>query len=400
MKIKTAVFALTCAVTFATALPAFAVEIPPIFIEKTIKLGKNKTLANELIKASISKSEAYNALNVLQKKYSLRKLPQGQEFTLLFKEPAKGKKPQLDTLSFFTKDDKIAKVALKDGNYKATVIDRPIEKIQETAIGRIDDSLYASASEAGLPAALVAPFANLFAWELDFTRDIRKGNEFRVVYERIVDETGEFIRNGDILAAELTTRKKRHNAYQAIIDGQKEYYDEVGHNKRRSLLRTPIEFARISSHFNPHRKHPVLGYTRAHKGTDFAAPTGTAIKASGDGVIEMAKWHGGYGRYIRIRHDKKYKSAYAHMSRYAKGMKPGKKVKQGQVIGYVGTSGRSTGPHLHYELLRYGTQVNAMKETLPNGKKIPDNRLSQFKQQVASYRSLFAEQTQIASLNQ
>jgi murein DD-endopeptidase MepM/ murein hydrolase activator NlpD len=379
------------------ASPVFAVEIPPVFIEKTIVLKKNQTLANELVKASIPKKDAYAALHQLRKKYSLRSLPLGQEFTLLFKEPAANEEPVIESLSFYTKDDKIARVIYKDGDFEASVKKRPITVVQQSAVGTISDSLYASASKAGLPAALVPSFANLFAWELDFTRDIRKGDMFSVVYERIVDENGNFIRNGTILAAELTTRKKTHNAYQAIVAGKREYYDEKGLNKRRSLLRTPLEFSRISSHFNLKRKHPILGYTRAHKGTDFAAPTGTPVKAAGDGVIEMAKWHGGYGRYIRIRHDKKYKTGYAHLSRYARGIKTGKKVRQGQTIGYVGTSGRSTGPHLHYELMRYGTQVNAMREKLPNGKKIPQKHFNTFKQQIASYRSLLDSHTQLAS---
>lgn len=376
--------------------PAYAVEIPPIFIEKTIQLKKNQTLANELIKASIPKRDTYQALRKLEKKYSLRKLPLGQEFVLRFKETTDGKKARIENLSFYTKNDKIAKVTYENGKYKASLKPRPIVTEQQSAIGTISGSLYAAASKAGLPASLVPSFANLFAWELDFTRDVRKGDDFRVVYERIEDENGNFIRNGNILAAELITRKKVHNAYQAIVNNRKEYYDENGMNKRRSLLRTPIEFARISSHFNLKRKHPILKYTRAHKGTDFAAPTGTAIKAAGDGVIEVAKWNGGYGRYIKIRHDKKYKSSYAHMSRYAKGMKPGKKVRQGQTIGYVGTSGRSTGPHLHYELLRHGTQVNAMREKLPNGKKIPKKYLNKFKNQIANYHNILNQDTQIA----
>jgi murein DD-endopeptidase MepM/ murein hydrolase activator NlpD len=396
-KISVLALALVC-VFCANAGYSYAVEIPTIFIEKTIQLKKNQTLANELIKASIPKKDAYSALHALKKKYSLRKLPLGQEFTLRFKEPEAGKKPKIENLFFYTQNDKIAQVFYnKNGKYTASLKKRPIVKEPQSAVGIISGSLYASANKAGLPAALVPSFANLFAWELDFTRDIRKGDKFSVVYERIEDENGNFIRNGSILAAELTTRKKMHNAYQAIVSGKREYYDEKGLNKRRSLLRTPLEFGRISSHFNPKRKHPVLGYTRAHKGTDFAAPSGTAIKAAGDGVIEMAKWHGGYGRYVRIRHDKKYKSAYAHMRRYAKGIKAGKKVRQGQVIGYVGTSGRSTGPHLHYELLRHGVQVNAMRERLPNGKKIPRKLLNTFKQQVASYRGLLNQDIQIAS---
>lgn len=373
-----------------------AIEIPPIFIEKTIQLKKNQTLANELIKQSIPKKDAYAALSALKKKYSLRKLPLGQKITLRFKEPQAGEKPIIENLSFYTKDDKIAKVFYRNNKYVASVKPRIVNINKIAAVGTISGSLYASANKAGLPASLVPSFANLFAWELDFTRDIRKGDEFRVVYETVRDENGNFIRNGSILAAELTTRKKTHNAYKSQVTGRTEYYDEKGYNKRRSLLRTPLEFTRISSHFKTKRRHPILGYTRAHKGTDFAAPRGTPIKAAGDGIIERASWYGSFGRYVRIRHDKKYKTAYAHMKRFARGIKAGKKVHQGQVIGYVGTSGRSTGPHLHYELFRNKKQVNAMREKLPNGKKVPRKYLNTFKQQVASYRSIINAKTQIA----
>jgi len=212
-----------------------------------------------------------------------------------------------------------------------------------------------------------------------------------VVYEKILDEKGNYLRSGQVLAAELTTKGKTYDAYRTVENGWAEYYSSKGYNKKRTLLRTPLEFTRISSHYNLRRKHPILGYTRAHKGTDFAAPTGTPIKAAGDGVIEKASWYGGYGRYIRIRHDKKFKSAYAHLSRYARGIKAGKKVKQGQTIGYVGTSGRSSGPHLHYELLVYGKQVNAMKQKLPTGAKVKKKGLKAFNSMVSKYQKMWEE---------
>ena len=372
-------------------------ELPPIYIEHPIKLKKGQTLSSAIGKSAIPNSMTATALHKLQRKYNVRKLRDGQEITVRYKQGDNGKAEYIEEISFFSRDDKSVKVGWDGNKYKASVAKRPIERNQVAVVGEINGSLYRSANVAGLPENLVVPFANLFSWELDFTRDIHPGSQFKVVYEKINDENGNFIRHGNILAAELITKYKVHNAFRyKDKTGYVEYYDDKGINKKRALLRTPLDFARISSHFNLKRKHPILGYTRAHKGTDFAAPRGTPIKASGNGTVEFAGWHGGHGKYIKIRHDGKYKTAYAHLSRYAKGLRKGKKVRQGQIIGYVGSTGRSTGPHLHYELIKHGRHINALREKLPNGRVLPKSKRKTFNSLVANLKDLWNSPNMVA----
>ena len=375
--------------TSKSVMDSFEVTLPPLYIEYPLSLGKNETLTEVLTNHGISKADAARAMYRLQKKYNVRQLRPGQDVIVTYIEEKDT--PLLHTITFNGPDDKYIEVSpTETGDDFDVVVKKRQLSTKEVAIeGVINDSLYASAKQANLPAALVTDFANLFAWELDFTRDIRPGDTFRVVYEQILDENGHMLRSGNILAAELTTNKKIHDAYRTNTPYGMSYFNSKGYNKRRTLLRTPLEFTRISSNFSLRRKHPILGYTRAHKGTDFAAPRGTPIRAAGDGIVEKASWYGGYGRYIRIKHDSKFKTAYAHMQRYAKGMRAGKRVKQGQVIGYVGTSGRSTGPHLHYEVLRYNKQVNAMTVKLPMGATIPQKEQDEFKATVAKYKAMW-----------
>ncbi|MFT7433726.1 MAG: murein DD-endopeptidase MepM/ murein hydrolase activator NlpD [Alphaproteobacteria bacterium] len=365
--------------------------LPPIYIEKEVTLKKRQTLSSLLTTNAVPQRLTAKALHKLQRQYNVKQLRPGQHITLSFKEISEGS-ASLDQISFYSPDDKDVRVSRNaDRSFTIDVQKRKLNKETVAVTGTIDDSLYASAKKAGLPAALVPAFANLFAWEIDFTRDIRPGARFRVVYEKILDENGIFLRSGNVLAAELTTKRKTYDAYRSNNNGWTEYFSSKGFNKKRTLLRTPLEFTRISSHYNRKRKHPVLGYTRAHKGTDFAAPRGTPVKAAGDGVIEKASWYGSYGRYIRIRHDKQFKTAYAHLTRFARGIKTGKRIKQGQTIGYVGTTGRSTGPHLHYEVLRYGKQVNAMRVKLPTGKKVKTKGIKAFNAQVAQYKAMWTK---------
>lgn len=364
-------------------------DLPPIYVEQTITLKKNQTLVDTLQHYELPFKLVNSALYPLQKKYRVTKLRPGQKIKVTYKEDDKNTVDYIEEIELITPEDKIvsSKWDLKKERYTAQVKARPIQIQKNVALGTIEGSLYMSAKKAGMPAALVAPFANLFAWDIDFTRDIRTGDTYKVFYEAIYDDEGQFLRSGRILGAELHTRHKTYDSFRIQHNGIVGYYNSQGINKEKVLLRTPIEFARISSHFNLRRKHPVLGYTRAHKGTDFAAPSGTAIRASGDGVVERASWYGSFGRFISIRHSNNFKTHYAHLSRYGKGIKAGRKVRQGQVIGYVGTSGRSTGPHLHYEVLKRGKHVNPMKVALPVGKKLPSSRKADLNKLVAEAHS-------------
>ena len=371
-------------------------SLPPVYIEQEAEVKYGQTLAQVLNKAGFSGRDIHNATRALDKKYKLSRMPAGADFIFTYLEPATGQPPLLQSLSLYTKTDKFIRVSRNaDGGYTAEVDNRHVLRVPQVAIGKIDSSLYLAAQNAGLPDRLIVPFIELFSWDLDFTRDIRKGDTFRIVYEEVQDERGEFIRYGNILAGEMTLKRK-DAPVSAFRTPNGDYYNKDGNAKKRALLRTPIKFSRISSHFNPHRKHPVLGYTRAHKGTDFAAPTGTPVKAAGDGRVEEVKWRGGYGRYVRIRHNSTFSTAYAHLSRYKRGMRPGKYVRQGDTIGYVGMSGTATGPHLHYEVLRHGRQVNAMRVKLPEGAPLAKDMRTTFRQHVAMTEKLWLQASRVA----
>jgi len=223
--------------------------------------------------------------------------------------------------------------------------------------GEISSSLYASATKAGLTAGETKSLTNIFRYSVDFGRDLRKGDRFEALFEK--GQNGAY---GDILYAKLTNRGSEIALYRVIDDetGEVGYFDAAGKTNKRTLMRTPLAGARVSSHFGM-RRHPILGYTKMHRGTDFAARTGTPIFAAGDGIVEYLGRKGAYGKYIRIRHNSVYETAYAHMSRYAANLNSGDRVRQGEVIGYVGSTGRSTGPHLHFEILDRGNQINPLK---------------------------------------
>jgi murein DD-endopeptidase MepM/ murein hydrolase activator NlpD len=235
----------------------------------------------------------------------------------------------------------------------------------------IDTSIYAAALALGAEDQQVVDFASAFAYDIDFQREIYPGDRFEILFETFYDERGNPVRNGEVLYAALNGKALKRGFYHFTPsdDDVADYYDENGESATKFLMKTPINGARISSGFGK-RKHPISGYTKLHKGTDFAAPTGTPVYAAGNGTVERASRYGGYGNYIKIKHSGGYQTAYAHLSRYAKGIKAGKKVKQGDVIGYVGSTGASTGPHLHYEVYVKGEPVNVMSLKLPNGRKL------------------------------
>jgi len=231
----------------------------------------------------------------------------------------------------------------------------------------IKNNLYSSAIEAKINPDTIIEFARIFGFEIDFQRDIRKNDYFRIVYDKYFDERGEYIKSGPIHYAYMSVNGREIVLYKFGDDKDYSYYDSNGNSVEKALMKTPINGARLSSSFGL-RKHPILGFNKMHKGTDFAAPSGTPIMASGSGTITRARWCGGGGNCIKIKHNSTYETIYAHMKNFAKGIKEGRKVKQGQIIGYVGSTGMSTGPHLHYEVLINGKQVNSQKLKLPSGK--------------------------------
>ncbi len=256
-------------------------------------------------------------------------------------------------------------------NYKSKIYLRPT-KLENTLIkGTIENNLYISALKLGMPENTILEMISLLGFSVDFQREIRKGDSFEILFERKIDILSNFvIQTKPIKYVSINLSGNTLNFFNFIDKyGLPQYYDENGKSSKRTIMKTPINGARLSSRYG-NRKHPILGYTKMHRGLDFAAPTGTPVFAAGDGIVEKAGWNGSYGKYIRIRHTGTYKTAYAHLSRFHKNIKVGKRLLQGATIGYVGSTGRSTGPHLHYEVIKNNVQVNPMRIKLPAGKNV------------------------------
>lgn len=369
-------------------LAASVVAQTPENVTRVVELGEGRTFARLLMDAAIPSDDAYAASRALTKVYDHRKLKAGQEVTLSISRL--GDELTLTGLTFepeVTKEISIQRQA--DGSYIASMRATPIERQRIAARGEIRASLYAAGEREGVPRSVMAALIRAYSHEIDFQRDIHPGDKFEVLYDQPTAHDGTPVGQGVIIYAALITGGKTRPLYRVTFgDGAVDYFNERGQSVKRSLLRTPVESARVTSGFGM-RMHPLLGYSKMHKGVDFGAPTGTPIYAAGTGVVEMARFNGGYGRYIRIRHNKRTKTAYGHMSRFAKGIRPGTRVNQGDVIGFVGTSGRSTGPHLHYEVVLDGKQVNPLKVSMPVGRMLEGKTLTQFKQGQARIKTEF-----------
>ena len=233
--------------------------------------------------------------------------------------------------------------------------------------GKILQSLYRSATKLEIPPNIVVEFARIYGFQIDFQRDIWKNDSFQIVYETFLNEDNKTIETGKIIFANLILQGRENPLYIFKLKEKYDHFDKFGKSIKKSLMKTPINGARLSSSFGM-RKHPILGFNKMHRGTDFAAPLGTPIMASGDGKVIRARWCGGGGNCVKIKHNSTYSTVYAHMSKFARGVKEGVRVKQGQIIGYVGSTGLSTGPHLHYEVIENGKKINSQTLKLPSGK--------------------------------
>jgi murein DD-endopeptidase MepM/ murein hydrolase activator NlpD len=332
--------------------------------KKTIGIKKGQSLNSILSEAGASQKEIFNISKILRQYISLKKINTNQIFEVLTNKDngeiirLTVNLDNINSLHIFKKDNKFVANKIEKVLYKKTVLGE----------GLIKSSLFQAAQKENIDAEVVVDFARIFGFEIDFQRDIRKNDIFQIVYDKYVDDDGELQKNGEIIYAYMKNRGREIALYRFVDQkGISGYYQTNGKSIEKALMKTPINGARLSSTYGM-RKHPILGYNKMHRGTDFAAPKGTPIMASGSGIIEMAKWNGAYGKYIRIRHNSKYKTAYAHLNGYARGIKRGAKVRQGQIIGYVGSTGRSTGPHLHYEVLVNGKRMNSQRLKLPSGR--------------------------------
>lgn len=354
-------------------------DVAAAVISRTVRIRSGGTLMNTLLAAGAERTQAYEAIAALQKVYNPRRLKAGQEIVItMLPADGDGAERLLSVAIPVTPEREVAAVRDAAGRFVPDDITRELDREPVHASGIIDDSLFLAAQRAGVPARLIMESIRIFSWDVDFQREIRPGDRFELLFERLRNDDGEAVMVGDIIFASLTLSGKMLRLYRhQLDDGTTDYFDEKGHSVRKALLRTPVDGARLSSGFG-NRRHPILGYNKMHRGLDFAAPRGTPVMAAGDGVIEMAGRNGAYGKYIRIRHNSTYKTAYAHLNGYARGIRAGKRVEQGQIIGFVGSSGRSTGPHLHYEVLTDGRQVNPRNIKLPTGRILENKALAAF----------------------
>ena len=353
-------------------------QIKSPFINLDYEINKGDTIQKILRKYKIQNSEIQTVINQYKKFGKPNQLLVGQKIDIIIKKEAATKKNSI--IKFSVPITKSTTIEITKNEENKIISKKIITKLYKKKIlseNIIKNNLYSSAIEARVNPDTIIEFARIFGFEIDFQRDIRKNDYFKIIYEKYFDENGEFIKSGSILYAHMLVNGREISLYKFGNDKDYGYFDINGKSVEKALMKTPINGARLSSSFGM-RKHPILGFTKLHTGTDFAAKEGTPILASGSGTITRAKWCGGGGNCIKIKHNSTYQTIYAHMKSFAKGIKVGKKVKQGQIIGYVGSTGMSTGPHLHYEVIVNNKKVNSQKLKLPSGKILKDEERKLF----------------------
>jgi murein DD-endopeptidase MepM/ murein hydrolase activator NlpD len=352
------------------------IRSPFLNIKHEIKNGD--TIQKILSKYRIQDNQIQKIINQYKKYGSPSQLLVGSIIDIIIEEnPSLEKKSILKFSAPITKSTSVEVVKNSDDQIVSKKIITKLYKKKILAENTISKSLYSSAEEANINPDTIIEFARIFGFEIDFQRDIRKNDYFKILYEKYFDENGEYIKSGSVLYAHMSVNGREISLYKFGDDKSYGYFDINGKSVEKALMKTPINGSRLSSSFGI-RKHPILGYNKLHTGTDFAAPSGTPIMASGTGTVTRAKWCGGGGNCVKIKHNSTYETIYAHMKSFAKGMKVGRKVRQGEVIGYVGSTGMSTGPHLHYEVIVNGKKVNSQKLKLPSGKILKDVERTNF----------------------
>ena len=353
-------------------------QIKSPFTNLSYEIKRGDTIQKILKKFEVQNNEIQNIINQYKKYGNPNQLLAGNEIDIIIKKNLSANKNTIEKFSVpITKSTTIAITKDEDNKITSNKIITKLYKKKILSENIIKKNLYASAMEVNINPDTIIEFARIFGFEIDFQRDIRKHDYFRIIYEKYFDENGEFIKSGSILYAHMSVNGREITLYKFGNDKSYGYFNINGKSVEKALMKTPINGARLSSSFGL-RKHPILGFTKLHTGTDFAAPMGTAIMASGSGTVTRAKWCGGGGNCIKIKHNSTYETIYAHMKSFGKGMKVGKKVRQGQIIGYVGSTGMSTGPHLHYEVIINGKKVNSQKLKLPSGKVLKNDEREQF----------------------
>ncbi|MEO5623199.1 MAG: peptidoglycan DD-metalloendopeptidase family protein [Dokdonella sp.] len=342
-----------------------------------VSVQAGQSLSDIFQQQGLAPTDLARALDSQKDGAALRSIRPGQEFAFATDENG-----TLTAMRFERGDATRVVLHFSAQGVTESAVERAVERRTHVAHGVVTRSLFYAGEQAGLTDSMVLKLANAFGYDIDFAQDLREGDSFSVIYDDVYRE-GEHLRDGDIIAATFINQGKRYTAIRYTnADGDTMFYNEAGRPLRKSFLRTPVEFTRISSVFSTGRMHPILGYMRAHKGVDYAAPSGTPIRAAGDGKITFRGWKSGYGNFVIVQHNTHISTAYGHMSRFAS-EQIGQRVKQGQIIGFVGMTGLATGPHLHYEFRVDGEHRDPLNVTLPLAEPLPPTQLAQFRQKSA-----------------
>jgi murein DD-endopeptidase MepM/ murein hydrolase activator NlpD len=355
-----------------------------------LKVRNGDSIQRILYDQKISPTEVNNVLNALRREYNVGKLRNDQKVYLIVKREKNGNFVSRLTVNI----DNITSVHVflnKDNVYETKRVTKILTKKNHLVETTIDRGIYRTAKQSGIENSIVAQFARLYGFEVDFQRDLKKNDKIKIFYERYLDDDGVSQRTGNIIYSEITNVERNIVLYRyEYPNGSIAYFTPEGKSIEKSLMRTPINGAKLSSRYG-FRIHPILGYNQMHQGTDFAAPIGTPVMASGAGTVEYSGWKGGYGKFISIRHSSVYQTNYAHLQDYAKGIRRGAKVQQGQVIGYLGSTGSSTGPHLHYEVVVNGRKENSQTLKLPSAAPLEGNNKNFFEIQKRNVDNLILE---------
>lgn len=349
-----------------------------------LQLARGQSLSDLLQNAGLSGTEAFDVTDSLESVLDMRRIQTGQEVVIRYSGMGR---PQEVSLPVRFDRTVTARWSKRGWQSEDSFIDiYPVPTVISTIV---DSSLYQAAKDSGIPLSIMMEAIGLFSFEVDFQRDIQGGNRVVMLYEKLYDETGEFMAAGELIYARLELEDRNAEAWRyERLDGTVEYYEESGDSVRKSLLKTPVDGARISSSFG-YRNHPILGFGGLHRGIDFAVAAGTPVMASGDGTVVLAGWHEEYGYRVKIRHANHYDTMYAHFNSIVSGISPGIRVEQGQVVGYVGSTGLSTGPHCHYEVHYYGSPVNPAELKFPPGHKLENDDMKLFDIERKAYISEF-----------
>ena len=368
-------------------------SLAPIYPrDVAVKVTSGDTLLDMLIEQHVQEQEAHKVIAALRKQFNPSTLRVGQNISMtLARHETVGDRAAVKELAIKLPNLSTVELErLQDGSFSVANVKEPTTRELRRASGTVRSSLFQAAYDAGIPSGTMNELVAAFAYDVDFQREIHPGDTIEVLTEREVTADGRVGATGKASYAKLTLRGKAHEIYRFKNSiGTESWYTAKGESVKKSLLRTPVNAARISSGFGM-RRHPVLGYGRMHRGIDFAASTGTPILAAGDGVIKTAGWSRGYGNYVKVQHNGTYATAYGHASRIAKGIRPGVRVKQGQIIAYVGSTGMSTGPHLHYEIHQNGIQVNPAQQRFNTAVALAGRELQNFKSLTTNTKSQFS----------